>query len=166
MGETNQDRARLVPFFLRRQWPHRRTFLLVDAVNRVGTVVEIGTDASLWGLGGWLAIDRIITEYFASQLTQADSAKFGIPLADACGQQVWEALAMPTAIDLWSTTWKQRRIVLKITGGNVTALTLVTKMRPPSPELAISQRTCPAPGGAVLPSGCAAHPRSGPHLRR
>ena len=47
---------------------------------------------------------------------------------------------MLTAIDLWSATWKQRRIVIKITGENVTALTLVTKMRPPSPELAIIAR--------------------------
>ena len=47
---------------------------------------------------------------------------------------------MLTAIDLWSRTWKQRRIVLKITGDNVTALTLVTKMRPPSPVLAIIAR--------------------------
>ena len=91
-----------------------------------------------WGLGGWLAIDGVITEYFASQLTKADSEKFGIPLADACGQKVWEALAMLTA--LWSATWKQRRIILKITGDNVTALTLAAKMRPPSPELAIIAR--------------------------
>ena len=47
---------------------------------------------------------------------------------------------MLTAIDFWSATWKQRRIVLQITGDNVTALTLVTKMRPPSPELAIIAR--------------------------
>ena len=47
---------------------------------------------------------------------------------------------MLTAIDIWSSTWKQRRIVLKTTGDNVTALTLVTKMRPPSLELAIIAR--------------------------
>ena len=92
------------------------------------------------GLGGWLSIDGVITEYFASQLTQADSEKFGIPLADACGQQVWEALAMLTAIDLWFDKWKMRRIFLKITGDNVTALTLVTKMSPSGPELAIIAR--------------------------
>ena len=109
-------------------------------ITTVSTLVEIGTDASPWGLGGWLAIDGIITEYFTSQLTNADSEKFGIPLADACGQQVWEALAMLTAIDLCSNTWKQRRIVLKITGDNASPLTLVTKMRPPSPELAIIAR--------------------------
>ena len=85
--------------------PTVERFFSIDAFNRVGAVVEIGTDASPCGLGRWLAIDGVTLEYFASQLTQADSEKFGIPLADACGQQVWEALAMLTAIDLWSTTW-------------------------------------------------------------
>ena len=47
---------------------------------------------------------------------------------------------MLTAIDLWSDTWKQQWIVLELTGDNVTALTLVTKMRPPSPALAIIDR--------------------------
>jgi len=47
---------------------------------------------------------------------------------------------MLTAIDLWTEKWKMRRIVLKVTGDNVTALTLVTKMRPPSSELAIIAR--------------------------
>ena len=130
----------MVPFLLCGKRSHRRTLFPLDAFNRFGAVVEIGTDASPWWLGGWLAINGVITQYFASKLTQADSEKICTPLADACGQQVWEALAMLTAIDLWSATWKQRRIVFKITGDNVTALTLVTKMRPPSPEFVIIAR--------------------------
>ena len=35
---------------------------------------------------------------------------------------------------------ERQRIVLKVIGDNVTALTLVTKMRPPSPELAVIAR--------------------------
>ena len=31
-------------------------FFRVDAYSRSGTVVEIGTDASPWGMGGWLTI--------------------------------------------------------------------------------------------------------------
>ena len=85
-------------------------------------------------------MDGAITQYFASQLTQDESDKYVLPLADACGQQVWEALAMLTAIDLWSDTWKQQRIFPKLTGDNATARTLVTKMRPSSPELAILAR--------------------------
>ena len=55
--------------------PTVERFFSIDAFNRVGTVGEIGTGASPWGLGGWLAIDGVITEYFASLLTQADSEK-------------------------------------------------------------------------------------------
>lgn len=121
--------------FFKGNGPSVERFFSIDAFNRVGTIVGIGTDASPWGLGGWLSIDGIITEYFASQLTQADSEKFNIPLADACGQQVWEALAMLAAIDIWSDTWKRQRIVLKVTGDNVTAVTLVTKIRPQAPSL-------------------------------
>ena len=92
------------------------------------------------GAGGWLSIDGVITQYFASPLTQVDSDKYGLPLADACGQQVWEALAILVAIDLWSDTWKQQRIVLKVKSDNVTALTLLTKMRTSSSTLAIVAR--------------------------
>lgn len=35
-------------------------YFSLDAFNRVGTVVEIGTDASPWGMGGWLSIDGAI----------------------------------------------------------------------------------------------------------
>ena len=89
-------------------------FFSLDAYNRVGTVVEIGTDASPWGLGGWLSIDGSITQYFASPLTKEDSDKYGIPLGDAVGQQVWEALAILVAVVLWSDTWKQQRVVLNL----------------------------------------------------
>ena len=89
-------------------------FFSLDAFNRVGTVVEIGTDASPWGLGGWLSVNGVITQYFASPLTQDDSDKFKLPLADACGQQVWEALAILVAIVLWSDDWQQQRIVLEV----------------------------------------------------
>ena len=65
----------------------------------------MGTDASPWGLGGWLAIDGAITHYFASKLTQDDVDKFNTPIGDAQGQQLWEALAVLVAIALWTPHW-------------------------------------------------------------
>ena len=47
---------------------------------------------------------------------------------------------MLVAIDTWSDRWKAKRIVLRVTGDNVTALTLVSKMRPSGLELAIIAR--------------------------
>ena len=86
--------------------------------------MEIGTDASPWGLGGWIAIDGKITEYFSSQITQQDVAKFGHEIGSADGQQSWECLAILVAIDIWHAKWAQQRVVLKIKGDNVAALTL------------------------------------------
>ena len=115
-------------------------FFALDAYNRVGTIIEIGTDASPWGLGGWLAVNGVITQYFTSALTQEDSDKFGLPLGEACGQQVWEALAILVAVVLWTHIWKQERIVPKVKSDNVTALTLLIKMHTSSSTLAVIAR--------------------------
>ena len=38
------------------------------------------------------------------------------------------------AVDKWASYWKQQRIVLKVRGDNVTALTLLINMRPKTSE--------------------------------
>ena len=65
---------------------------------------------------------------------------FGIPIGTAVGQQLWECLAVLVAVDIWTHLWKQSRIILKVWGDNVGALTLVVKMRPPTPTIAIVAR--------------------------
>ena len=49
---------------------------------------------------------------------------------------------MLVAVDLWTTLWKQDRIQLKVRGDNITALTLLLKMRPDkdSPAMGIIAR--------------------------
>lgn len=106
-------------------------YFSVAAFNRVGTLVEIGTDASPWGLGGWLSIDGTITHYFSSRVDKFDVDKFKYQIGDANGQQLWEALAALVAIDLWSEQWLTDRVVLKVRSDNVSAFTLLTTMRPP-----------------------------------
>jgi hypothetical protein len=44
------------------------------------------------------------------------------------------------AIDLWSEQCQLERIVLKVRSGNVAALILLTKMRPPSSTIAVVAR--------------------------
>ena len=56
------------------------------------------------------------------------------------GQQLWECLAVLVAVDAWTKLWQEERIVLKVRGDNVGALTLLIKMRPSSPALAIVAR--------------------------
>ena len=43
-------------------------------VSAVGTVVEIGTDASPWGMGGWRTIDGRLTHFFSSPITPTTSS--------------------------------------------------------------------------------------------
>ena len=83
-------------------------FFSLEAYNRTGPVVEIGTDASPWGMGGWLAIDGIITKFFACKLTEDDARIFDEKLDGSCkGQQLWECLAILVAIDMWSKDWSE-----------------------------------------------------------
>ena len=48
------------------------------------------------------------------------------------GQQVWECLAILIAIRMWAHIWSKERIILRICGDNVGALTLCIKLRPPT----------------------------------
>ncbi len=47
-------------------------YFRLDAYLRQGPTIEIGTDASPWGLGGWLSRDGVITHFFASPITAED----------------------------------------------------------------------------------------------
>ena len=65
---------------------------------------------------------------------------YGIDTGTPTGQQVWECLAVLIALDLWSSKWTDARINLQVRSDNVTALTLLVKMRPGSPQIAIIAR--------------------------
>ena len=74
-----------------------------------------------------MAIYGDIKEDFSSPTSDDDVAKYGYAFADNKGQQVWEALAIPVAVDRWSSHWNRQRIVLKVKGDNVTSLVLLIK---------------------------------------
>ena len=128
--------------FFTQEGAHLERFFTLEAFKRMGTVIEIGTDASPWGLGGWLSVGGRITEYFACPITADDIARYGHAIGCNKGQQLWECLAILVAIDLWQSMWTEQRIniVLKIKGDNVTALTLLIKMRPDNANMAIVAR--------------------------
>ena len=126
-------------FFIHHPMRAERKFTIA-AFLRVGTYVEIGTDASPWGMGGWLRIDGRIKEYFGCPVSSDDVKMFGVETGTSAGQQVWECLAVLIAVDLWKDTWTDARINLQIRSDNVTALTTLVKMRPSSPTIAIIAR--------------------------
>ena len=92
--------------------------------------------------------DKII-EYFACPVTPADVERYGHAIGSANGQQVWECLAILVAVDMWQRFWSDSRVtlepddestILQVTGDNVTALTMLVKMRPNGPKMAIIAR--------------------------
>ena len=115
-------------------------FFRLDAYLRIGQAIEIGTDASPWGMGGWLTIDGQFKHFFACPISSEDTAMFVIPSGMADDQQLWECLTVLIAIDIWSKLWNQIRIILNVRGDNVGALTLLRKLRPVSPTIAIVAR--------------------------
>ena len=68
---TKQMSTSLQAFFTAKSSPIARYFWL-DAYLRQGAVVEIGTDDSPYGMGGWLTIDGILTNYFATDISTDD----------------------------------------------------------------------------------------------
>jgi hypothetical protein len=115
-------------------------YFSVDSYLRRGPVVEIGTDASPWGMGGWLSVDGAITHFFACAVTSQDEAIYGHAIGSSSGQQVWECLAVLIGVCIWCDQWKHERINLKVRGDNVGALTLLIKLRPSSAAQAIVAR--------------------------
>ena len=91
---------------------HLARFFSLEVYNRQGTTVEICTDASPLGLGGWLATKGKVTQFFACPITQEDVDRFGSPVGSTGGVQLWERLAILVVIDLWHAAWTQKRIVL------------------------------------------------------
>ena len=105
-----------------------------------GAQLEVGTDASPMGLGGWLAVNGKIAKFFSSPLTDEDARLYGHELGSCVGQQTWECLAILVALRLWHEHYANRRVTLKVRGDNVGALTLVVKMRPANAQQAIIAR--------------------------
>ena len=131
-----------------------RRFTL-DAFLFRGPCVDIGTDASPYGMGGWLSIDGKIVEHFATGISAHDQRKFDVSSYDSVGQQIWEVLAMLVALRLWLPRWANEHINLSVRGDNVGALVLLLKMRPKTAKLAIIAREI-----ALLTIQCPFMPRA------
>ena len=116
----------------------QRTFRVSDFLG-IGSRLEIGTDASPYGLGGWLARDGRIINYFASSVSDHDVRIFGLERGSCTGQQILESLAILIAVKSWIPATGER-VQLTIRSDNVGALTLVIRMRPKSAKLAIISR--------------------------
>jgi hypothetical protein len=139
-------------FFVTTSVPGIVRHFSLEEYNWSGDVVEIGTDASPWGLGGWLSVNGRITHYYHSPVTADDKAIFSLKDGGCEGQQLLEGLAILVAIRIWEDKILTRRISLKVRGDNIGALTLLIKMRPHSAQQAIIARELAlAVSGAAFP---------------
>ena len=81
----------LAAFWRGRQGPLVRKHSLER--RRATATVEIVTDASPFGLGGYVTVQGQIFQWFSEPLTAGDAERFRLELGAPDGQCTWEALA-------------------------------------------------------------------------
>ena len=101
----------------------------LSAYMNLGTPLEIVTDASPWGIGGYLRQGDAITEFFAGPLGAEDLRRFGYAEGSSDGQQAWESLAALVALRIWARHWRQDRVRLRVRGESVTMLTALLHLK-------------------------------------
>jgi hypothetical protein len=118
-----------------------RTYYLDAFLNR-GAPVGITIDASPWDLAAYLCVNDAPVSWFSSCITGADESQFGKSIGSCEGQQLWESLAALVALRVWKHTWTSGRMRLKVRGDNMTMLSLLVRLRPPtdSPGLGLIAR--------------------------
>ena len=94
-----------------------------------GKQVDICLDASPWGLGGYLCINGVITEYFASEILPVEANILDGTIGQASIQQVAESLAALVALRLWSSTWMSERCHVRVRSDSIAALTMTLKLK-------------------------------------
>ena len=105
-----------------------RTFTLAAAFGTV-TSVEVTCDASIYGFGGWLAINGRPLQWFSDDICASDEEALGYKGGDPLGQQAFEALCILIACRLWSRLWRDRKVCFKLRSDNIGALTLFSSLK-------------------------------------
>eukprot|EP00959_Pyramimonas_sp_CCMP1952_P117899 2465389-Pyramimonas_sp.AAC.1 len=101
----------------------------LDAYLGTGPKIRIVTDASPWGLGGFIVIEGVFVSWFAVELRQDLAEVLGVEIGSCTGQQTLEAFAILLALRLWCKHWQGKRPTLEVKGDNVGALTMLAKMQ-------------------------------------
>ena len=94
-----------------------------------GVRMQLVTDASPWGIGGYLVVNDVIFTYFTSSLTEHDVRVLQLQIGESSAQQIAEALSVLVALKLWCKLWQRPHVQLQIKSGNVGTLTLLRKLR-------------------------------------
>ena len=105
-----------------------RTYTVEEYYGTNGDCL-ICTDASTTGIGGFLATNGCITDYYHDALSADDYRILGQTSDDSKGQQVFEVLAILVSMRLWANKWADRRIRLTVRSDSVSALTLLLRFK-------------------------------------
>ena len=84
--------------FLSRECGQIERHFTLDAFFNKKVALEITTDASPWGIGGWISLDGKPLAWFADQVTETDALMLQREVGSHLAQQGFEALAILVAI--------------------------------------------------------------------
>ena len=93
------------------------------------------TDACPWGFGAALFVNDVAVAYFTEELSSSDLSIFEQEMGNPAGQQIWEALAILTALKTWSKHFASGRVKVQVRGDSVTSLSLASKLSSKSASL-------------------------------
>ena len=108
--------------------PIFRAFSLLAHLNS-GARMFITTDASPFGIGGFVTVSGISLGFFYDALTEMDEYMLEAPRGDAAGQQCFEGLAALVTLRLWAKLWMNRRCLLEFRSDNMAALVMVRQLK-------------------------------------
>ena len=93
--------ASVVPSIFKSEGAQLERFFSLEAYSRRDDVIQIGTDASPYGMGGWITVNERVKRYFGCPISDHDVKTYGQQRGSCNGQQVWDCLAVLVALDLW-----------------------------------------------------------------
>jgi len=86
-------------------------------------------DASLWGIGSILFVDKVVKSHFADGISDDDTKILGVGVGDPAYQRVSETLATLVALRTWVDERTLSRTTLAIKSDSITTLTIVMGCR-------------------------------------
>ena len=108
--------------------PMIRIFKASSYFNK-GSIICIAMDASIYGMGAVLFIDRVAVEFFAIRIDKNDEKYLEAHRGDKDPQQVWESMVLLVAVKHWLPKWQKTRMALQLQSDNIAALTLASQLK-------------------------------------
>lgn len=105
-----------------------RTYLWTRFYENEQSVV-ITTDASPFGIGGWIAINGVVHEYYTDDIAPYDCVVLQRQRGSHEGQQAFESLALLVAFRQWLPVISHSRSAVHFRADNTGALTVMSALK-------------------------------------